>query len=281
MAILNRITVGFKQILEVDADPSVSGVSAPIGSEAFFDDAGVGKSYLKFGSGDTQWASYQTGAEPSDWKFTTDANQLNVATAKAYFGTKTGSDYDIEFQRNGLPRITLTSTDIVLHKDILFSDSFQGAIKNTVGSIAIQAGGDIAMLGNNFALSTNTNKFYKNYITGSGTDFDSYVPYSISNPSVTHEAVYTMFGGLTKFIKVTITYQASNGDNMVLEKTIHVDSSNNIVLIQDDFTSKSSNLSGLLCSVTVLGNDLKFNFSGIPTGLGKKLALFVNQKSRN
>jgi hypothetical protein len=36
MAVLSRITVGSSQILVVDADPSVSGVSAPIASIAFF-----------------------------------------------------------------------------------------------------------------------------------------------------------------------------------------------------------------------------------------------------
>lgn len=55
MASTGLITINGKRVIEVDADPSVSGVAAPIGSLALFDDAGSGKLFIKTGSGNTAW----------------------------------------------------------------------------------------------------------------------------------------------------------------------------------------------------------------------------------
>ena len=62
MAIISKITVGGKLVLEVNADPSVNATPAPIGSKALFNDAGVGKEYLKVSASDTSWQMVVSGA---------------------------------------------------------------------------------------------------------------------------------------------------------------------------------------------------------------------------
>ncbi|MEM4379131.1 MAG: hypothetical protein QXL01_00390 [Thermoplasmatales archaeon] len=61
--ILDRVTLGEKELLIVDADPSAgSGTPSPIGSSAFWDNGSVGRAYLKVGAGDTDWDQYNTEA---------------------------------------------------------------------------------------------------------------------------------------------------------------------------------------------------------------------------
>lgn len=284
MAILNRITVGFKQILEVDADPSVSGVSAPIGSEAFFDDAGVGKSYLKFGSSDTQWASYQTGAEPSDWKFTTDANQLNVATAKAYFGTKTGSDFDIEFQRNGVAKVTIASSDFKIHSDLTFVDTSSAYIRHNTGSINIEANNTMGLKGS--TIIENINNTHQRYFRNGGGspvafEINDFKTETIPDASANFTTFFAdQAVGSHRLVKAELHYFNGAGDSMILEKSVHINSLNQIVVVQDDFTSKSSALSSVQCVVSYAGGQVEFALSGLPAGTAKRVSLFVSEKSK-
>lgn len=54
--ILGRQTVNEKEVIEVDADPSaVAGTVSPAGSLAMWNDAGVGKEFIKVGAADTAW----------------------------------------------------------------------------------------------------------------------------------------------------------------------------------------------------------------------------------
>jgi len=62
MAIISKITVGGKLVLEVNADPSLNATPAPIGSKALFNDAGTGKEYLKVSASDTSWQMVVSGA---------------------------------------------------------------------------------------------------------------------------------------------------------------------------------------------------------------------------
>lgn len=56
MSKLAQITIGGKLYLEIDADPTSAGLTAPIGSLAVWNNAGVGKLYLKSGSANTAWS---------------------------------------------------------------------------------------------------------------------------------------------------------------------------------------------------------------------------------
>jgi len=60
--IIDRITLGEKELLIVDANPAASlGTASAIGSSAFWDDGAVGRAYLKVGAADTAWDQYSTG----------------------------------------------------------------------------------------------------------------------------------------------------------------------------------------------------------------------------
>lgn len=54
MAKLAQITIGKKLMIEVNSDPML-GLAAPVGSQAVWDNAGVGSYYFKYGVLDTDW----------------------------------------------------------------------------------------------------------------------------------------------------------------------------------------------------------------------------------
>jgi len=60
MVKMNQITIGGKLYIEVNADPSIAGLVAPIGSLAVWDNAGVGKVFFKSGALDTAWSPIST-----------------------------------------------------------------------------------------------------------------------------------------------------------------------------------------------------------------------------
>jgi hypothetical protein len=63
MAILNLITIGEKEYLVVDSDPSTGGgISAPIATLAVYDSGSAGYAYLKVGALDTDWQQLSTAA---------------------------------------------------------------------------------------------------------------------------------------------------------------------------------------------------------------------------
>lgn len=56
MAAIDSITLGNLNIIEVDADPTISGVSAVIGSVAILNDGSNANTWSKIGAGDTDWS---------------------------------------------------------------------------------------------------------------------------------------------------------------------------------------------------------------------------------
>lgn len=56
MAISSQLTLGEISLLTVDADPSLTGISAPIGSMSILDDKVNSKIWIKSGSTDTSWS---------------------------------------------------------------------------------------------------------------------------------------------------------------------------------------------------------------------------------
>lgn len=272
--ILSKITVGNILVFEVNENPSVVGLYAPVGSQAYFDDAGVGKAYLKFGGADTDWAAYQTGTEPSDWKFTTDANQLNVATAKAYFGTKAGSNFDIEFQRNGEVEMLLKATEVEFFKDIRLngSDRYIRATNNlyvegnflslsSVGSIRTYAGSYLRRVDANGSSSE-----LSEFLTGQRS--------VILDATATHDFIIgTTNSGNNLMFEVRLFLQSLNGANkadVMVKKTIHVDR-DGIMFLQDDFTSKNQYASSVAVTIIVDGTDIKARITGL-AGLTSKIA---------
>lgn len=270
MGIINRITVGFKQILEIDADPTVNNTPAPIGSEAFFDDAGVGKSYLKYGASDTQWAAYQTGAEPSDWKFTTDANNLNVATAKSYFGTKAGSAYDIELRRNGVAIATLYEFALRVHKNIEFVDASGVQIDGSINalSLGMVATNELSMTGKNVKTTLVASGEFQNAVLEQyKKSYENVVVTSAMNIA-RKQAL-----GPKRQVKFEIEIFIHNASDVTkrgyFKKEVHAYISNvfaesEVILQQDSMTSVKSGIQGLNFAVSYnASNELVLTPSGL------------------
>lgn len=105
MAIIGRTTLNHIEILEFDADPSVSGVSAPVGSFGSYSNS-EGGLFFKNGVGDTNWVKANTlssvfgtersYAESEGLSTTTSTSfvlKLNLTTSSLVGGT-----YRIEWQ---------------------------------------------------------------------------------------------------------------------------------------------------------------------------------------
>lgn len=284
MGILNKITIGTKLLLEVDADPSSNATPAPIGSQAFFNDGGMGKSYLKFGSLDTDWSAVQTGSEPSDWKFTTDANQLNVATALSYFGTKAGSNFNIEFQRNGVgvfrlenDVFNLLASEIRKSTGTMLLNAQNGSIDLTsaTGSIFLTAqAGSITSVS-----QENVNSLRYLGLLAIRTKELSYraVPLNPANTDMS-----TFLSGVAsreKMAKFFIYLKSDDGVNLVMEKTVHVDSNDALVLIQDDFTSKSAVATNITANITYSGGNYQVTVSNMAGFTNKVLAIKMEERA--
>jgi len=129
MAQLGLITVNGKRIIEVDADPSVSGVSASIGSIAMFNDGGVGKAYLKAGSLDTDW-SQLTGGSLAFWGLSGSTLTGGATTPNEKFGSI--SDHDVIMVRNNVEAIRLANGLVDIAVPVSMSSQVIGDLANGV-----------------------------------------------------------------------------------------------------------------------------------------------------
>jgi hypothetical protein len=55
--VLGQLTIGELQILEIDADPSIGGLAAPLSSVAMLFGSGTGNVWVKTGTSNTAWTS--------------------------------------------------------------------------------------------------------------------------------------------------------------------------------------------------------------------------------
>ena len=134
MAITAQITLNEILIVEVDSDPSVGGVSAPIGSMALLDDKVNGKLWVKSGAGDTNWSIIPRFANGT--AFT--AGSIVFADASGFFAQNNAA----LFWDNSNSRLGLgyNSPQARLHID--FGTAVASAIKFTVGATTGQTSGD-------------------------------------------------------------------------------------------------------------------------------------------
>jgi hypothetical protein len=112
-SVLGLITVNGKQVLEVDAEPSVGpGTPAPIGSLAMYDSGTVGSLWVKTGSADDSWQRVDL-PEGQDWQI--DGNELTGATPTTpneVFGSS--NNYDVAFIRNDSEIMRLISDGLLI-----------------------------------------------------------------------------------------------------------------------------------------------------------------------
>lgn len=270
MAILNKITVGGKLVLELDASPISSGVPAPQGSHAMFNDGGVGRSYLKVGALDTDWLAYQTGSDAPAWNFAQNASGLNDALAKSYFGTKSGN-FDIEIRRNDVMVMDLRSTTINLGIGHFVKDS---------GEIRFTSGGNIALSANtSFSVISTAGQEYsgtyylKSYQHSSSTRAyhkESAVGSSPADGDATNTlSVETVIAGRNRMAVVYISVIATDGTSLMMKKTVHLNQANVVELIQDDFTSKNALALGISVSIAYVGTTYQVTYSGLTGIVGK------------
>ena len=110
--VLGLITVNSKQVLEVDDEPNILGVVAPIGSMAMYDSGTVGSLWVKTGAADDAWQRVDL-PEGQDWQI--DGNELtgaSAATPNEFFGST--NNYDVAFVRNNSEIIRLVSDGLLV-----------------------------------------------------------------------------------------------------------------------------------------------------------------------
>jgi hypothetical protein len=93
--VLGRITVNNIEKLEVDANPAAAaGTTAPVGSEATYNNAGVAELYLKIGAADTAWDKIATSSSGG-------VGIGNFLSLPLYNTDATGNTLDDQVLQNG------------------------------------------------------------------------------------------------------------------------------------------------------------------------------------
>lgn len=259
MAILNKITVGNKLVLEVNANPISAGANAPIGSQALWKDdtdplLPVGRSYLKIGPADTDWTAYQVGQDVEGWYFGTDVASLNEATTTPYFGTKSG-DFDLMFTRNGMPVFQVEQSGIRL------SNPSGGRIRSNnalilqaTSGMTISTSSDDIMLTspNYFRANTNETEIISKYVTnilkentsGSYGAVERKSCHYKNSTSTMDSINIDILSGTASLAKMAIAkifiYDNSNTLIANFVKTMTIDNSGAVIGSQDDYTAKQS-----------------------------------------
>lgn len=141
MAIIGQLTLDQVSILEVDSDPSVGGVSAPIGSIATLYDTVNGRLWIKSGGADTAWSiitrlASGTALTPGTIQFT-DANGFTTGNAKL--------TWDDVNARISVGAAALATPQSTIHIDN--GTATPSSIRFTVGSTTGQTAGDGFQLG--------------------------------------------------------------------------------------------------------------------------------------
>lgn len=233
MAIKNRITVGLKQLLEVDANPMLSATPAPIGSQAMWMDGTVGKAYLKIGALDTDWASFQTGVDTAGWNFASSLAGLNDSAEDRYLGTKSG-DFNIHFVRNNVDIFQVTSEGIAfsLPTGILSGFTVQVSASN------------VLYLTSSTRIEQTSKKFtrdIKSASDGSPVVIETKQSEKIITSGAT-QAISIASARPNKHRMAVLKMQIYNNDGFVANfvKTYSLKADGNIEGHQDDYTMKAS-----------------------------------------
>lgn len=236
MAIKNRITVGLKQILEVDSDPKTTGASAPMGSMALWKDgAFTAKQYLKVGLGDFNWAEMTHEFNISAWKISNSTGSgLNILAEKMYFGSDTGN-FDIGFVRNGTEIMKLVSTGLEMVMPVIKRDI----------ALEIQSVQNLKLVSKKPAIivrdfNTNANKFQK---------CDFFYEVSTSNPTYNYQAP-SESSLKPRVAEFTIIVKKSTGEEAIFVKSMAVSGTDTMIEKQDDFTARQSAMAGVEASLS-------------------------------
>lgn len=211
-------------------------------------------------------------ALPASWLSPLSASNLNDATADLFFGTKSG-DFDIKFFRNN---------------EEFFSMNKAGATKKllmNVDKIEKLSGNLELVASNNLIFSSdseyhNAIRYSKSYELSSTIkmyEYDQAEEVAIANGDATKVVAYATNGvSSNRKMRVTLMFTSDQGD-FIMEKDVHVNRANVLVLTQDSFTSKDAGVSAVECSMSFSSGILNANLSGMGSLTTKKVVMKVEE----
>jgi hypothetical protein len=205
------------------------------------------------------------------WKAPLSATGLNDATADMFFGSKSG-DFNIKFYRNNEEFFSMTkalgvkklvmSVDRIERSDANFAISAPNNVMATVGATRY----DEASLFMKVPL-------FAGVVPVKLQEYEKGVDAEILNVEATKSVQYTSNSpNSNRRIKVKIMLTSDQGD-MFLEKEVHINKSNALVITQDSFTSKESGVSAIECSMSFSAGVLSANLSGMASLTTKKVVM--------
>lgn len=197
------------------------------------------------------------------WIFAAAASGLNAATGAKYFGTKSG-DFDIYFYRNNVQKIQLSATQMLVSADLKFNTGLAAQIINT---------NDLTIDVSSYKLLTKAKTHQKLFTSVADGDMMNKTEQAIATPAIadgdaSKVVTYTsLMPNKVRRIKMILTLKGT-GLACVFEKHIAIDQSEALILAQDSFTAKSSNL--VKCVVTsYAAGVLSVTLSGMGTFVSK------------
>lgn len=274
MSVLNKITIGYKLVLEIDHDPTVVGTPAPVGSEALRNDANVGKAYLKYGPNDTDWASFQTGVDTAGWAYADSIANLNSASMPMYFGTK-DANHDIIMVRNSVEMMRFSSGLIKLKQFVLF-DGLSGEVASNGAFLNLKAP-IVRQTANSYTeIDSELNALERKYMKSNSATLASGLNQSRPTPDLPQtesimEVVTTVIDPTdnTKFAQWVKTYRVHKANGIAGAVTVE--------LLQDDMTKRSQAMGNLRVSHTIDLNQVTTSFTNAPDANNYQISTFVKE----
>lgn len=279
MAILNKITVGNKLVLEVNANPISAGANAPIGSQALWKDDTdplfpVGRSYLKIGPADTDWTAYQVGQDTAGWYFADSVSALNETSVARYLGTKSGN-FDIVFVRNSVEMIRLANNLIKLKNYIVF-DGVDGEIASTGTFLNLKAPVVRIVASVNTEIDSESNALERKYMKSNADTLAN----GLNQPRPSADSVPTE--SIMEVI-TTVVDKADSSKFAQWVKTYRVYKANGVggavtvELLQDDLTKASQNMGNIRVSHAIALAQITTSFTNIPDANSYQISTFVKE----
>ena len=189
-------------------------------------------------------------AEANYWKNASSLAGLYDALVDRYFGTKSG-DFDIIFARNNVEQFKM-KTDMLEFKAGYELKGLGQMVISAIGSLYRKSQSDIEELKDSSdVLISRMGRIAKRPVVA---DLDA-----------TKDIEFASFSNAKdRVISVKAMFSCVEGNVASWMKTIHVDKSGNVILTQDDFTSKNTGAAGVdLVVVSFASNVLTVRFSGM------------------
>ena len=216
------------------------------------------------------------------WKFATATAGLNDATAVSMFGTKSG-DFNIDFYRNNVKKISMLSPRLELTFDEV--RLMNTASIRALGAMTVESLAGSLILASTSDIECNTKGKIDTFKVSSVNRIT--IVKGVASPQVIANGdatkVYTFYTASelrNRKLRLEIFFKASGGAQACFEKTIHINDTNAIVTIQDDFTSKTAAAGLLNIAVAITGGGaVEVTLSGMGAMTSKLCDIFFEVSS--